>query len=106
VRNKFCAYLDPTALAVAGGAATLAVALLSSFGMMGFGSMMGGGSTMTFGASSHMGFAGGLTIIAFLFLGGLVAGLIVALVYNAVLPGRDIVEPDAPTHATSMKGPR
>lgn len=92
------ARLHPSALAIAGGTAGLVVALFADFGMLGFGSMIGGGAAgyMMGGGSwmrgpgawmpgGHMGYAGGLTMLVAFVVVGLVAGWIVASVYNAVI---------------------
>ena len=93
------ARLHPSALAIAGGIAGLVAALFVEFGMLGFGSMMSGGGWMMGGGNwmtgaggwmpgagyGHMGFAGGLTMLIAFVVAGLVAGWVVASVYNAVI---------------------
>lgn len=97
------ARLQPGALAIAGGIAGLVAALFVGFGMLGFGSMMSGGGWMmgpgrwTAGAGGwmpgagygHMGFGGGLTMLIAFVVVGIVAGWVVATVYNAVI-GRSV----------------
>ncbi len=93
------ARLHASGLAIAGGIAGLIAALFVGFGMLGFGSMMSGGGWMMGGGGwmtgaggrmpglgyGQMGFGGGLTMLIAFVVVGLVAGWVVASVYNAVI---------------------
>jgi hypothetical protein len=91
--------LHASGLAIAGGIAGRVAALFVGFGMLGFGSMMSGGGWMMGGGGwmtgaggrmpgpgyGQMGFGGGLTMLIAFVVGGLVAGWLIASVYNAVI---------------------
>lgn len=93
------ARLHASGLAIAGGIAGLVAALFVGFVMLGFGSMMSGGGWMMSGGGwmtgaagrmpspghGQMGFGGGLTMLVAFVVVGIVAGWVVASVYNAVV---------------------
>ncbi len=85
------ATLQPAAFAVAGGVAAIALMIFGSLGMMGAGSMMGGWMMGGYGqgpAGYHMGFGSGLFMLVWAFVGGALAGWVLATVYNRVASGQ------------------
>jgi hypothetical protein len=85
------ATLQPAAFAVAGGVAAIALMLFGSLGMLGAGSMMGGWMMGGYGQGPtgyHMGFGSGLFMLVWAFVGGALAGWVLATVYNRVASGQ------------------
>jgi len=83
MRTSF-APLHPGALAVAGGAAAVILALITGVGMMGAGSMMDSGWMMG-GSYGHTPYGFGFFMLLWAVVVGALGGFIVALVYNAVV---------------------
>ncbi len=89
--RNISATLQPAAFAIAGGVAAVALAIVGGLGLLGAGSMMGGSMMGGYGqgrAGYHMGFGGGLFMVVWAFVGGALAGWILAAVYNRVAFGQ------------------